>query len=213
MQSTETTPGLRFIPLGGVGEIGMNTALYGVDGRWLMVDLGISFADETLPGVDIVLPDVGFAERLPEIEGLVITHAHEDHYGGVPYLWPRLRCPIWCTPFVAAALARKLDDVPFGREVPINVVEPGEPFRVGSFDLSFIHVTHSVPDANALVLRTEYGNVLHTGDSIRSRWSGTRPRSTNSRRSVGTACSRCWATAPTCCGQGTAARKRRSATA
>ncbi len=164
MQSTETTPGLRFIPLGGVGEIGMNTALYGVDGRWLMVDLGISFADETLPGVDIVLPDVGFAERLPEIEGLVITHAHEDHYGGVPYLWPRLRCPIWCTPFVAAALARKLDDVPFGREVQINVVEPGEPFRVGSFDLSFIHVTHSVPDANALVLRTDYGNVLHTGD-------------------------------------------------
>ena len=164
MPTIESTPGLRFIPLGGVGEIGMNTALYGVDGRWLMVDLGISFADETLPGVDIILPDIGFAERLPEIEGLVITHAHEDHYGGVPYLWTRLRCPIWCTAFVAAALARKLDDVPFGREVEINVVEPGERFSVGSFDLSFIHVTHSVPDANALVLRTEYGNVLHTGD-------------------------------------------------
>lgn len=164
MEPIENTPGLRFIPLGGVGEIGMNTALYGVDGRWLMVDLGISFADETLPGVDIILPDIGFAERLPELEGLVITHAHEDHYGAVPYLWPRLRCPIWCTPFVAAALSRKLDDVPFGREVQINIVEPGEPFKVGSFDLSFIHVTHSVPDANSLVLRTEYGNVLHTGD-------------------------------------------------
>ncbi|WP_159713121.1 ribonuclease J [Geminicoccus flavidas] len=164
MHPTENTPGLRFIPLGGVGEIGMNTALYGVDGQWLMVDLGISFADESLPGVDIILPDIGFAERLPELEGLVITHAHEDHYGGVPYLWPRLRCPIWCTPFVAAALERKLDDVPFGREVQINIVEPGHRFRVGAFELSFIHVTHSVPDANALVLHTEYGNVLHTGD-------------------------------------------------
>jgi ribonuclease J len=142
----------------------MNTALYGVDGHWLMVDLGISFADETLPGVDIVLPDVRFAEQLPPLEGLVITHAHEDHYGAVPYLWPRLRCPIWCTPFVAAALAHKLADVPFGREVPVHVVEPGQPFKVGSFDLRFIHVTHSVPDANSLVLRTDYGNVLHTGD-------------------------------------------------
>jgi ribonuclease J len=160
----DTTPGLRFIPLGGVGEIGMNTALYGVDGNWLMVDLGISFADETLPGVDIVLPDLRFTEELPPLEGLVITHAHEDHYGAVPYLWPRLRCPIWCTPFVAAALSHKLADVPFGREVPINVVEPGKPFKVGTFDLCFVHVTHSVPDANALVLRTEYGNILHTGD-------------------------------------------------
>ena len=159
-----TTPGLRFIPLGGVGEIGMNTALYGVDGHWLMVDLGISFADEMLPGVDIILPDIGFAERLPKLEGLVITHAHEDHYGGVPYLWQRLRCPIWCTPFTAAALARKLDDVPFSRQVPINVVEPGERFRVGVFDLSFIHMTHSVPDANSLVLHTDYGNIFHTGD-------------------------------------------------
>ncbi len=164
MQSMDTTPGLRFIPLGGVGEIGMNTALYGVDGNWLMVDLGISFADETLPGVDIVLPDLRFTEELPPLEGLVITHAHEDHYGAVPYLWPRLRCPIWCTPFVAAALSHKLADVPFGREVPINVVEPGKPFKVGTFDLCFVHVTHSVPDANALVLRTEYGNILHTGD-------------------------------------------------
>ena len=164
MQSNEFNEGLNFIPLGGVGEIGMNTALYGVDGRWLMVDLGISFADDTLPGVDIVLPDIGFAETLPPLDGLVITHAHEDHYGAVPYLWDRLRCPIWCTPFVAAALRRKLEDSSFGRDVPIHVVEPGMVFKAGSFELNFVHVTHSVPDANALVLRTPYGNLLHTGD-------------------------------------------------
>ena len=129
-----------------------------------MVDLGISFADETLPGVEIVLPDPRFIEaRSEDLCGLVLTHAHEDHFGAIPYLWQRLRCPIWCTRFTAAVLRRKLEDSRL-KGVPINVVAPGERFRVGPFDCALIQVTHSIPEAHALALRTPLGNVLHTGD-------------------------------------------------
>ena len=155
---------LLFVPLGGAGEIGLNLNLYGLDGRWLMVDLGISFADETLPGVEIVLPDPSFiAERSEDLSGLVLTHAHEDHFGAIPYLWERLRCPIYCTRFTAAVLARKLEEVGIRRAI-MNVVAPGERFTVGPFDCSLLRVTHSIPESHALALRTPLGNVLHTGD-------------------------------------------------
>jgi ribonuclease J len=155
---------LLFVPLGGAGEFGLNLNLYGLDGRWLMVDLGISFADETLPGVDIVLPDPSFiADQIDALDGLVLTHAHEDHFGAIPYLWQRLRCPIYCTAFTAAVLRRKLVDN--GVEgVPIHVIEPGQRFQVGPFDCCFLHVTHSILEASALALRTPLGNILHTGD-------------------------------------------------
>jgi ribonuclease J len=155
---------LWFVPLGGAGEIGLNLNLYGLAGRWLMVDLGISFADETLPGVEIVLPDPSFiAERSENLSGLVLTHAHEDHFGAIPYLWERLRCPIYCTRFTATVLARKLEDVGL-KGARINVVTPGERFMVGPFDCSLLQVTHSIPESHALALRTPLGNVLHTGD-------------------------------------------------
>jgi ribonuclease J len=155
---------LLFVPLGGAGEIGLNLNLYGLDGQWLMVDLGISFADDTLPGVEIVLPDPRFIEsRSEDLCGLVLTHAHEDHFGAIPYLWQRLRCPIWCTRFTAAVLRRKLDESRL-KGVPINIVAPGERFQVGPFDCALIQVTHSIPEAHALALRTPLGNVLHTGD-------------------------------------------------
>jgi ribonuclease J len=160
MQASE----LLFVPLGGAGEIGLNLNLYGLDGQWLMVDLGISFADETLPGVEIVLPDPRFIEAQSEdLCGLVLTHAHEDHFGAIPYLWPRLRCPIWCTRFTAAVLRRKLEESRL-KGVPVNIVAPGERFKVGPFDCALIEVTHSIPEAHALALRTPLGNVLHTGD-------------------------------------------------
>lgn len=156
---------LRLVPLGGVGEIGVNTYLYGLDGRWLMVDLGIGFADDRLPGVDIVLPDLRFIEeQRSRLDGLVLTHAHEDHLGAVPYLWRQLGCPIWATPFTAAVLRAKLAETDFAREVPIRIVEPGQAFEVGGFACRLLHVTHSIPDSNALVLETPYGRVLHTGD-------------------------------------------------
>jgi ribonuclease J len=160
MQASE----LLFVPLGGAGEIGLNLNLYGLDGQWLMVDLGISFADETLPGVEIVLPDPRFIEAQSEdLCGLVLTHAHEDHFGAIPYLWPRLRCPIWCTRFTAAVLRRKLEESRL-KGVPVNTVASGERFQVGPFDCALIEVTHSIPEAHALALRTPLGNVLHTGD-------------------------------------------------
>ena len=156
---------LRFVPLGGVGEIGVNCYLYGLAGRWTMVDLGLGFADDTLPGVDIVLPDLRFIEQQrSNLDGLILTHAHEDHIGAVPYLWQRLGVPIWCTRFTAAVLRAKLSETDFGRDVPIRIVEPGEEFRVGGFGCRFVHVTHSIPDANALVLDTPFGKLLHTGD-------------------------------------------------
>lgn len=156
---------LQFVPLGGVGEIGMNVYLYSLAGRWMMVDLGLTFPDERLPGVEIVLPDIGFAEDLGEdLEGLVLTHAHEDHLGAVPHLWPRLKCPIWCTPFTAAVLRRKLAEENIDARDVIRVVGDDETFEVGPFTCRFIHVTHSIPEAAALVIDTPYGKIFHSGD-------------------------------------------------
>ncbi len=155
---------LVFLPLGGAGEIGLNLNLYGLDREWLMVDLGLSFADDTLPGVDIILPDPAFiTERRRDLHGLVLTHAHEDHLGAIPYLWQDLRCPIWCSPFTAAVLLRKLEEHNL-KDVPVHVVAPGERFTVGGFDCCLIPMTHSIPQSHALAIRTPLGNILHTGD-------------------------------------------------
>jgi ribonuclease J len=156
---------LVFLALGGVGEIGMNLSLYGYGGRWLMVDCGISFADETLPGVDVIMPDPGFiAERANDLVGLVVTHAHEDHIGAIPYLWSRLRCPVYATPFTAAVLRQKLIENRLEHEVPITEVAMSGKFTVGPFEIELVTLTHSIPEPNAVVLRTPLGTVLHTGD-------------------------------------------------
>jgi ribonuclease J len=156
---------LVFLALGGVGEIGMNLSLYGYGGRWLMIDCGISFADETLPGVDVIMPDPGFiAERAGDLAGLVVTHAHEDHIGAIPYLWPRLRCPVYATPFTAAVLRLKLVESGLEHEVPIIEVPMSGKFSVGPFEIELVTLTHSIPEPNAVVLRTPLGTVLHTGD-------------------------------------------------
>jgi ribonuclease J len=159
------TDGIYFVPLGGVGEIGMNCCLYGYRGRWLMVDLGITFPNLTQPGIELIMPDLSFAEELGEdLLGLVLTHAHEDHLGAVPYLWDRLRCPVWATPFTAEILRGKLiehglDDDLLPIEVPLN----GD-ISVGPFELRYISVTHSILEANALAIETPAGRILHTGD-------------------------------------------------
>jgi ribonuclease J len=156
---------LAFLALGGVGEIGMNLSLYGYGGRWLMVDCGISFADDTLPGVDVIMPDPAFiAERAADLVGLVVTHAHEDHIGAIPYLWPRLRCPVYATPFTAAVLRQKLIEADLEHEVPITEVPMSGRFAVGPFEIELVTLTHSIPEPNAVVLRTPLGTVLHTGD-------------------------------------------------
>lgn len=156
---------LHFLPLGGSGEIGMNLNLYEYGGQWLMVDLGVTFADDGVPGVEVLMPDPQFiVERRDKLIGLVLTHAHEDHLGAVQYLWPELRCPIWATPFTAAFLRRKLTETDFADEVDIHVVEMGSRFRIGPFDLEMVTLTHSIPEPNGLAIRTPAGTVFHTGD-------------------------------------------------
>ena len=159
------SPELLFVPLGGAGEIGMNLNLYGFDGKWLMVDCGVTFADESQPGIDLILPDPAFiAERRENLIALVLTHAHEDHVGAVPYLWPRLRCPVYATPFTAAILRRKLDEAGLTAEVPLHVIAPGATLDLAPFTVTYVSVTHSIPEGNALAIRTPAGLVFHTGD-------------------------------------------------
>jgi len=153
------------IPLGGAGGFGMNLTLYGHAGKWLMVDLGMGFAGHRVPGVDLLVPDPSFiAERRRDLVGLVLTHAHEDHLGAVPYLWPRLRCPIYATPFTAAVLRLKLIEHGLQNEVDIHEIPLSGAFSLGPFDLKYVTVTHSIPEPNLLTIRTRAGVVVHTGD-------------------------------------------------
>lgn len=163
MKYKPTKKDLWFLPLGGAGEIGMNLNLFGHDGEWLMVDLGITFGDRL--GVDIITPDPAFiAERKESLVGLVLTHAHEDHVGAVPYLWPLLQCPVYATPFTASILRQKLKDKPWGKKVPIIEVPLSSTIQVGKFSVEFITLTHSIPEPNAVAITTPLGTILHTGD-------------------------------------------------
>jgi ribonuclease J len=160
---------LVFLPLGGAGEIGMNLNLYGYGpkGRetWVMVDLGITFGNGSQPGIDVIMPDPAFIEENRDrLAGLVLTHAHEDHLGAVPYMWERLQCPIYATPFTISILRRKLAETEFGERVEIIEVPLGGRFNVGPFDMELITLTHSIPEPNAIAIRTPVGTVLHTGD-------------------------------------------------
>ena len=156
---------LHFLPLGGTGEIGMNLSLYACRGKWLMVDLGISFAGDTLPGVDIMVPDISFIEkRKDDLLAIVLTHAHEDHLGAVAYLWPQLGCPVYATPFAAAILREKLREAGLIKKVPLKEISLSAKFELGPFAVEYVSVTHSIPEANSLILRTPDGVVLHTGD-------------------------------------------------
>jgi len=156
---------LAFIPLGGTGEIGLNLNVYRCDGDLLAVDCGLGFGGPEHPEVDVLVPDAGWlAARRDRLRALVITHAHEDHIGAVAHLWPGLRCPIHATPFVAAVLRRKLGEAGLLNQVEIVTQAPGSRWQVGPFDLEYLRVSHSVPEAQALAIRTQFGTVLHTGD-------------------------------------------------
>ncbi len=159
------TDELIFLPLGGAGEIGMNMNLYGCRGRWLMVDCGVSFADDATPGVDVFMADPTFiAERRKSLAGIVVTHGHEDHLGAIPYLWRRLGCPVYASPFAASILKSKLADAGLQNEVPLHVMDLGSRFEVGPFGVEMVTLTHSIPEPNALAITTPYGTILHTGD-------------------------------------------------
>jgi ribonuclease J len=160
---------LVFVPLGGVGEIGMNLGLYGYghgrDRVWLAVDMGVAFGHEDLPGVDAVLPDIRFLlERKDKLVGIAITHAHEDHYGALFEFWPQLKAPVFMTPFAAALLEAKRAGEPNAPKIPVTVVRQGGKVAAGPFEVEYIPVSHSIPESNALAIGTPLGTVLHTGD-------------------------------------------------
>jgi len=162
-------PELVFVPLGGVGEIGMNFALYGFGPpsarEWIVVDVGVTFPDPSLPGVDLVLPDIAFIEgQVQNLRGIIITHAHEDHYGALHELWPRLKAPVWMTPFAAGLLEAKRQGEADAPKIPVTIYKAGETFEVGPFKIEAIPVTHSIPEPLSLAITSPLGTVIHTGD-------------------------------------------------
>ena len=162
-----TKPGneLLFLALGGSGEIGMNVNLYGCQGKWLMVDLGLTFADPDYPGIDLVLPDLAFIEeRAKDLLGIVLTHGHEDHIGALPYLAADLGVPLYATPFTAGLIRGKLEEEGIAREVKLHIVDDLARFALGPFTLRYVPLAHSIPEGNALLIETPYGTIFHTGD-------------------------------------------------
>ncbi len=156
---------LLFCGLGGSGEIGMNVNLYGCQGKWVMVDLGITFADPQYPGVDVILPDLSFIEdRIDDLLGIVITHGHEDHIGSLPYLAEDLGVPIYATPFTMGLIRGKLEEEGIANRVKLKMIPMGGNFQLGPFGFIFVEMSHSIPEANALLIDTPYGRVFHTGD-------------------------------------------------
>jgi ribonuclease J len=151
--------------IGGSGEIGMNLNLYHLDGKWIVVDCGVGFADDYFPGADLIVPDISFIEQIKgDILGMVVTHAHEDHVGAIPYLWEEFGCPVYTTKFTAAFLKLKLQETHFGKKVKIHEIEPGKEFELGPFKIEPINLTHSIPEMHAMAIHTRHGTVMHTGD-------------------------------------------------
>ncbi len=160
---------LVFCALGGLGEIGMNAALYGFGPpnrrKWLMVDCGLAFAGPDLPGIDLLMPDLSFVEGIKrDLVGLVITHAHEDHIGALAELWPKLRCRVVATPFAAGMLEAKHAGDIGTAQLRIESVDLGQRVALPPFDVEFISMAHSIPESAALAIRTPAGTIIHTGD-------------------------------------------------
>lgn len=161
------TPGneLLFLALGGSGEIGMNVNLYGCQGKWVMVDLGLTFADPAYPGVELILPDLSFIEeRRDDLLGIVLTHGHEDHIGAIPYLAADLGVPLYATPFTAGLIRLKLEEEGLTQEVELNVIDNEGSFALGPFGFRYVPLAHSIPEGNAVLIDTPYGRIFHTGD-------------------------------------------------
>ncbi|MEC3911337.1 ribonuclease J [Sphingobium sp. CR2-8] len=156
---------LIFLALGGSGEIGMNVNLYGCQGKWVMVDLGMTFGDPTYPGIELVLPDLSFIEeRRDDLLGIVLTHGHEDHIGAIPYLAADLGVPLYATPFTAGLIRLKLEEEGLSKEVKLHVIQNEGSFNLGPFGFRYVPLAHSIPEGNAVLIDTPYGRIFHTGD-------------------------------------------------
>ncbi|HHL43925.1 MAG TPA: ribonuclease J, partial [Hellea balneolensis] len=166
---TKNPDELIFLPLGGCGEIGMNLNLYGFGPRhnrkWIIVDIGVTFGNLETPGVEIIMPDIAYIEEYKDdILGIVLTHGHEDHMGALARLWPRLRCPVYATPFTRWLCEDRLGEVGLLEEVELHEIQLNDRFTLGAFDIELISLTHSIPEPNALAIRTPLGVIYHTGD-------------------------------------------------
>jgi len=156
---------VTFLPLGGCGEFGVNLNLFGYQDQWLMVDFGMGFAGDDLPGIEIILPDPKFIEeRKDKLLGIVITHAHEDHIGALPHLWTRLRTPIYATPFTAEVIRIKMKEAGLLEQLILHEIPLQGSRKFGPFEVQFVNVAHSIPEPNLLVIKTPVGNIVHTGD-------------------------------------------------
>ncbi len=156
---------LIFIPLGGAGEIGMNVNLYHYQGKWLIADFGAGFADDYFPGIDILVAEINYiSKQKNNVLGIVLTHAHEDHLGAVQYLWEELECPIYATKFTAEFLKLRLKENNFTKKIKIIDLKEKEEVEIGPFKMEAVPLTHSAPEMQALMIRTDLGNVFHTGD-------------------------------------------------
>ena len=156
---------LLFLPLGGAEEIGMNLNLYYYKGKWLMVDLGIGFADQYYSGIDVLVPNIEYIlEHKEDLLGLVLTHAHEDHIGAIQYLWRELGCDIYATNFTSAVLKTKFAENGINHDNKIKEIKTNKRFQLGAFDIEMVGITHSIPEMNGLMIRTDKGNIFHTGD-------------------------------------------------
>ena len=157
--------GLFFLSLGGIGEIGANCYLYCCDGKWIMIDLGLSFADEQFPGVDLLVPKIQFIEEIKDnLEAVIISHGHEDHAGAVAYLADHIKCPVYASSFAKLLIQNRLKE--FGKLDTIDLIEfdSSKNISLNNFNLRFIDTTHSIPQPQAIVIETSYGNLLHTAD-------------------------------------------------
>lgn len=159
------TDEILFLPLGGCSRIGMNMALYGHAGKWLIVDAGVAFVSDEAPGIEAVMADPGFIEeRMDDVVGLVVTHAHEDHIGAIHHLWPRLKCPIYASPFASQIIRERLKETGNHRRITLNTFPVGGSLQLGPFRIETIAVTHSIPEPMSVAIHTMAGTVLHTGD-------------------------------------------------
>ena len=160
---------LLFCPLGGSGEIGMNMNLYAYgkedNKKWIIVDLGVTFADDSIPGIDLIMPDPGFIlDKKEDLLGIVLTHAHEDHIGAVAHIWPELKCKLYATPFTAALITEKFKEKKIDVTSYLKIVPLNSKIKLGEFEIDFITLTHSILEPNGLSIKTPLGTILHTGD-------------------------------------------------
>jgi len=159
------TKGLYFMSLGGIGEIGANCYLYCSDGKWIMIDLGLTFADERFPGVDLLLPKLDFLEKISEnLEAIIISHGHEDHAGAVAFFANKINCPVYATGFAKSLIENRLKEFNSLEKIKLITIYPEKSINLKNFDISFISTAHSIPEPNAILIKTDYGNLLHTAD-------------------------------------------------